>query len=75
MKCEKCNIEMMKGKITGQHPFEIGIDGKSNISVDIQTGEEGEFLGIKYQKEDNYDLIAYICPNCKKIEFYLGNKK
>ena len=36
--------------IEGQHPFEVGIDGKTNISINIPTNEKGDFLGIKYNK-------------------------
>ena len=74
MKCEKCNVDMMEGRITGQHPFELGADGRTDISIKISTGEQGNFLGVKYNKEKKFGLKAYICPNCKKIEFYIVQK-
>lgn len=73
MKCEKCNVEMIEGRITGQHPFEFGVDGRTDISIKASTGEQGKFLGIKYDKEESYGIKTYSCPNCKKIEFYLDD--
>ena len=72
-KCNECNVEMLENCIVqGQHPFEIGIDGQSDISVHIPTNEKGSFLGIKYNKEIELPLRARICPNCGKAEMYVN---
>ena len=30
-KCQECNFYMREASIEGQHPFELGVDGRSNI--------------------------------------------
>lgn len=75
-RCSDCNIEMIENvKISGQHPFEVGVDGRSDIYVHIPTGEKGSFLGIKYDQEAREKLLARMCPNCGKIELYVNIKK
>ena len=75
-RCSACNIEMIENvKISGQHPFEVGVDGRSDIYVHIPTGEKGSFLGIKYDQEVREKLLARMCPNCGKIELYVNIKK
>ena len=70
-KCNECNTEMIDNcTIQGQHPFEHGVDGKTNISVHIPTGEKGSFLGIEYDKEIILSLKARVCPKCGKVELY-----
>ena len=45
-KCNDCNIEMIDNCIVeGQHPFEVGMDGRTDISIHIPTNEKGNFLG------------------------------
>lgn len=40
-KCKECNVEMVEdAKITGQHPFEIGVDGLSNIFISFVNGKK-----------------------------------
>ena len=40
--CNDCNIEMIDNcTIEGQHPFELGVDGKTDISIHIPINEEG----------------------------------
>lgn len=74
MMCEKCNIEMVPGRMEGQHPFELGADGRSNIRVQIPTGEKAELLGMRLDKTKTYGVQAFICPNCRKIELYAIDK-
>lgn len=69
--CKECNIEMIENCIIkGQHPFEVGIDGTTNISIHIPTKEKSSFLGIEHQLTKNYPIKAKICPKCGKIELY-----
>ena len=71
-KCNECNIEMIDNCIIeGQHPFELGVDGQTDISVHIPTNEKGSFLGIKYDKQLELQLKARVCPNCGKVETYV----
>ena len=75
-KCNECNIEMINNcVIEGQHPFEIGVDGKSNISIHIPTNEKESFLGINYDKTIKLKLKARVCPNCGKVELYVDSEK
>ena len=72
-KCNDCNVEMIENcEIKGQHPFELGVDGESNISIHIPTNEKGSFLGIKYDKTKEIPLKVRICPNCGKVEPYIN---
>ena len=72
-KCIDCNIEMIDNCIIeGQHPFELGADGRSDISIHIPTNEKGSFLGIKYDKTKELPLKARICPNCGKVELCIN---
>lgn len=74
-KCNECNVEMIDNCIIkGKHPFEVGMDGESRISIYIPTNEEGDFLGIKYNKTSKLNLKARVCPNCGKVEFYVNLK-
>lgn len=69
--CCNCNTEMIDDCIIeGQHPFEIGVDGRTDISLHIPTNEQGEFLGIKYDKVKKIPIRAMACPKCGKIELY-----
>ena len=71
-KCSECNVNMMENlKIEGQHPFEVGPDGRTDLSIHIPTGEKGSFLGIKFDKEKRVKPLARICPKCGKIELYV----
>lgn len=76
-KCSDCNIEMIENaKITGQHPFEIGVDGESNILISFVNGkkEVKGFLGKVKEKENycQYELKARVCQNCGKVEMYIN---
>jgi len=71
-KCSDCNVEMIEGlKIEGQHPFEIGVDGRTDIYIHIPTGEEDTFLGIKYDVTNRVKPLARLCPSCGKVELYI----
>ena len=35
--------------ISGKHPFEVGIDQRVDISLNIPTGRKSSFLGIPYK--------------------------
>lgn len=76
-KCNECNVEMIKnGKILSKLRYEIGADAKSDIFVEIPTGEKASFLGMKVDKTDIYEVRVRICPNCGKVETYIDiNKK
>ena len=75
-KCERCNIEMIENaEIKGQHPFELGVDGRSNIFVSFTNGKK-EVKGIfgKVKEQENYcrnELKARVCPKCGKVELYV----
>ncbi len=70
-KCLECNFYMREAKIDGQHPFEIGADGRTNLHVHIPTGETGSFLGLEVDKQITQELKARVCPKCGKIELFV----
>ena len=71
-KCSECNIDMINNcVIEGQHPFELGVDGRTDISIHVPTNEKGSFLGIKYDKTFDLNLKARVCPKCGKVELYV----
>jgi len=71
-KCSECNVEMLEnGYISGQHPFEVGVDGRTDIKIHIPTSEEESFFGIKYNKEIVKEPKVRICPKCGKVELYV----
>lgn len=71
-KCTECNVDMIENcYVEGQHPFELGADGRTDVSVHIPTGEQGKFLGFTYDKENEYNLKARVCPKCGKVETYI----
>ena len=75
-KCNNCNVEMIENaKLEGQHPFELGPDGRTDISIHIPTGKQGSFLGIKYEKSTKLNLLVRVCPNCGKVELYVDIDK
>lgn len=75
-KCNDCNVEMVENvKVEGQHPFELGVDGKSKIFLDIPSGEKGSFLGVTVDKTIRADLKARVCPKCGKAEMYVDLEK
>lgn len=75
-KCSDCNIEMIENcRIEGQHPFELGPDGKTRISIHIPTGEKRTFLGFEYNKENKIEPSVRICPSCGKVELYIDKDK
>ena len=72
-KCSDCNIKMIDNCIiSGQHPFEVGVDGKTNISISIPTNEKSEILGLTFDKVKKERLKARVCPNCGKVELYIN---
>jgi hypothetical protein len=75
-KCSDCNVEMIDDvSIKGQHPFEVGMDGESDIFISIPTNEKGSFLGIKYDKVNEVMCKARICPKCGKVELYVETEE
>lgn len=49
-KCNDCNCDMIENcSISGKHPFEVGIDQRVDISLNILTGRKSSFLGIPYE--------------------------
>ena len=75
-RCNDCNMDMIENiKVEGQHPFELGVDGKSKIFLDIPTGEKGSLLGLTVDKTIRADLKARVCLNCGKTEMYVDLKK
>lgn len=76
-KCSECNIEMIENaKIEGQHPFEIGMDGSSDIFVEFSNNEhevKGLFGKTKMKSDfHSLEVKARICPNCGKVELYIN---
>ena len=50
-KCSDCNVEMIDNcVIEGQHPFEIGVDGRVDISLNVHTGEHQTIRDMKVIK-------------------------
>ena len=73
--CNDCNIDMIDGiELVGQHPFEIGVDGKSDIFLNISTGEKSSFFGIESIVTVKIPLMARMCPSCGKTEMYVNLK-
>ena len=71
-RCSECNTEMIEDCfLEGQHPFEIGVDGRTDISLNIPLKEEITVLGMKKNKVKAITPKARICPTCGKIEFYV----
>lgn len=72
-KCSECDVEMLDNcTIEGQHPFELGADGRTDISINIPTGEKANFLGMNIDKSHKLRFKARVCPKCGKIEFYVN---
>lgn len=77
--CSDCNIEMIENaKLTGQHPFEIGIDGSSDMFVEFFNNEhevKGLFGKTKMKKDfHSFGISARVCPNCGKVELYINKE-
>ena len=71
-KCEKCDVEMVNGFLYGEPRF---IDMDHDIDkfyFNVKTGEQGNFLGIKYDTSKQFNLNACVCPRCGKIELYVN---
>ena len=67
-KCSECNVEMIENcTIHGQKNFEVGMDGRSHLSINIPTGEQTDFLGMKIDKTNRLRFKARVCPKCGKI--------
>lgn len=72
-KCNECNEEMIENcKIDAQHPFELGEDGRSDLYLNVPTGDKSSFIGIPYEMMDIYDVKARFCPKCGKVELYIN---
>ena len=75
-KCSECNIEMIDNcTIEGQHPFEVGADGRTDISIHIPTNKKINFLGLELDNKEEKELKARVCPKCGKVEFYIDPKE
>lgn len=65
-KCTECNIDMIENiKIEGEHPFEIGVDSKSHIYIQIPRKVFSK----------NIELKTRVCPLCGKVELYIDPQK
>lgn len=65
--CNECDVEMIENiEIRGQHPFELGIDGKSNIELVLP----GKSIFSKIAK-----VKSRVCPCCGKVELYVDKEK
>ncbi len=65
-KCNDCNVDMIEDiKIKGQHPFEIGIDGESNLSILVPRKVFMKSIPIK----------SRFCPSCGKVELYINTEE
>lgn len=73
-KCLDCNEYMREARITGSHPHEKGLDGRTNLKVHIPTGEKGEILGMSIDKSITAPLKARICPKCGKIQLFVDQE-
>lgn len=72
-KCSDCNVEMIDNcTISGHQPLKVGMEGKTNIFVQVPTGEVGDFLGISLDMSSNVQFKARICPKCGKMELYIN---
>lgn len=71
-KCDDCGHTMINNcKLEGQHPHEIGVDGRTNMRVFVPTGEKmNNLFGMEVDKSIKYDVTARFCPNCGKIDLY-----
>ena len=64
--CDRCNVGMIEDlKIEGQHPFEIGIDGSSELLVYTK----GKSIFMK-----SNEVKCRMCPKCGKVELYIDIK-
>ena len=75
MQCKNCNVEMIEGKLVGQHPFSESYDKRTEIHIEVKTGEKKSFLGLPYEETYNLYPKAYVCPKCTKVELYAQPKK
>ena len=74
-KCSECNCEMVEDCIIrGQHPFEVGMDGRTDISIHVPTGKKSTFLGLELDKTNKFKIKARMCPKCGKVELYAAPK-
>lgn len=78
-KCSDCNVEMINSEISGQHPFEIGVDGESDLYVRLSKGKK-EVKGLFGKTRVINDYIEYqvksrTCPKCGKVELYIDLEK
>ena len=70
-KCDDCGAVMINNcEIEGQHPFELGADGRTDLKVFVPTGETFSFLGNDVPKRVSYEMKARVCPKCGKVDLY-----
>ena len=71
-KCNDCNVDMIDNcTLEGQHLFELGANGSSDIYIHTPTGEQGNILGINFEKTTTHQPKARYCPKCGKVELYI----
>ena len=74
-KCRDCDIEMINAQVSGQHPFELGADGRVDLSISYSNGTKvGKNLfrkTVTYDDEEERELKARLCPKCGKVELYV----
>ncbi len=73
-KCLDCDVEMIEDvEVFGQHPFEIGVDGESEMFIKYKGDmrQVSGLFGIKVNTNDyEAPLKARMCPKCGKVELY-----
>ena len=75
IRCKDCNVEMIEGVILGQHPFELGVDGRTDLYISFSEKSKevkGLFGKVKKVKVcEEKELKVKICPKCGKVELYV----
>lgn len=70
-KCDDCgNLMINNCEVEGKHPYEVGVDSRTDLRVFIPTGEVLNFLGRNVPKRVSYSMKARVCPVCGKIDLY-----
>ena len=71
-KCNNCNIEMLEGKLFGKPRFMDMDHDIDKFYFNVKTGENTNFLGIKYDETKQINLNACVCPKCGKVDLYVN---
>lgn len=77
--CKACGEAMIENiEVRGQHPYEHGINGMSNIYLEFEKEEEKKTLLGKTKIEKNFcwaELKACVCKKCGTVEFCVDTKE